>query len=151
MTSEKYLEAKVTTASQPELHLMLLDGAMRHAKVAQEAAGDPEQFSRYSVAMDKLLDILDALVQGAAGGKHEISKSLEDQYVFLFRQTVEAHAQDDRQKLATAVELLAYHRETWRQACDSLKRVDQKSPTKATIPHFDHADVSIQGGMSLEA
>lgn len=129
---QQYLEVKVTTASQAELQLMLLDGALRHGKTACETMGDDAQLSTYAVAAAKLLDILAALVQGMAAGKHALSKELEEQFAFLFREAAQAHIEGGRTRLQRVLELIAYHRETWRLACEASKpAAAQPSPVAA--------------------
>jgi flagellar biosynthetic protein FliS len=129
--SNQYLESKVTTASQPELQLMLLDGALRHGRVASQTMLQEQELQRHEEAMHKTLDILESLVYGAAQGTSELSRSVEEQFAFLFREVANAQINRDLAKLNQAIELLAYHRETWRLACQQLK-ADPALPASTT-------------------
>ena len=110
-----YLEAKILTASQPQLQLMLLEGAVRFGRQAQQAWEEPSPEA--NVFLDRTFDLVEALVCGASQGKEEISKQIEEQYAFLFRELAACQIDHDVEKLESVLELLEYERETWKQAC----------------------------------
>jgi flagellar protein FliS len=117
----RYLDARVMTASQPELQLMLLDGALRFARQAQQLWVDDDQRAACDQLLERTLDIVEELVRSAVLGKTEQSKRLEEEYAFAFRQLTLAQLNHDMAPLEAAIKLLAFQRETWKLACERIK------------------------------
>lgn len=117
----RYLDARVTTASRPELQLMLLDGAIRFGRQAQQLWNAADQRDDCDRMLGRTLDIVEELVHGVAGGKTEQSKRLEEEYAFAFRQLALAHLNRDAAALEAALKILDFHRETWKLACEKLR------------------------------
>ncbi len=63
-----------------------------------------------------------------------MSKRLVEEYAFAFRRLVFAKFNRDAAALDEALELLAYHRETWRLVCDNLKSQPAESSDASTVP-----------------
>jgi flagellar protein FliS len=140
--NSRYLDGRVQTASQPELQLMLLDGAIRFGRQAEQLWSDHSQRADCDHCLSRVVDILEALIQGVAGGQTEISKRFEEEYAFAFRQVAQAQVNHDAAPLALALRLLDFERETWRLACEQLKSVP--TPTLA-MPAFAGGSLSLQG------
>jgi flagellar secretion chaperone FliS len=117
----RYLDARVTTASQPELQLMLLDGALRFGRQAEQLWTAAEQREERDRLLARTLDIVEELIHGVAGGKTEQSKRLEEEYAFAFRQLALAQLNRAAAPLAAALKILDFHRETWKLACEKLR------------------------------
>jgi flagellar protein FliS len=141
----RYLDARVMTASQPELQLMLLDGALRFGRQAQALWDVTEQRAEWERLLDRTFDIVEELVRSAVLGGGEASKRLEEEYAFAFRQLARARLGRDAAALEAALNLLSFHRETWKLACDKLKG-SAPAPAAATR-QFDAAP---RGGLSLQ-
>jgi flagellar protein FliS len=139
-----YLDARVFTASQPELQLMLLDGALRFARQARSCWSDASGQAEADRALRRTLDVVEELVRSVSGSSAGEARRLEDEYAFIFRELTSAQLGHDAARLDAALELLAFHRETWRMACEKLR--SQPSAT----PHF--ADVQAPtSGFSCQA
>lgn len=119
-TQAQYLNSKVTTASQPELQLMLFDGALRFGAKARKAWAETMDHVETERYLGRTLDILEAIVMGVSGSDQEIAKQLEEQYAFLFREIAASRINNDLKRFDKAMTLLAYERETWKMACDKL-------------------------------
>lgn len=152
---QQYLESKVLTASQPQLHLMLLDGACRFVSRAQAIWAEGSDFVEVDVLLGKGMDILEELVQGTASGAQQLSKDLEEQYVFLYRELALCRVNQDLPKLQKCLELLNYQRTTWKMACE---RVESEHATPAApktksvvVPHVQVDTTLPAAGFSLEA
>ena len=128
-TASRYLDARVTTASQPELQLMLLDGALRFGRQAEQLWNEPEQGGEVERLLGRALDIVEALVQGVTGRETEISKRLEEEYAFAFRQLAFAQLNRDLAALESALRLLAMERETWKLAVENLRNSGDEAAT----------------------
>lgn len=134
-TASRYLDARVTTASQPELQLMLLDGALRFGRQAEQLWNVPEQGGEVERLLGRALDVVEALVQGVAAGREsEISKRLEEEYAFAFKQLALAQLNRDVAALNSALRLLSMERETWKLAVEKLRQGGDGAPTAGHDP-----------------
>lgn len=122
-TRSKYMESKVLTATQPQLHLMLLEGAVRFGQKAVELWDDPTQTAAVDSLVERLLDITEELSRSTTGRENEVSLRLEEEYAFLFRELASCRMNQDRSKLEKCLELLGYQRDTWRMACEQMENV----------------------------
>ena len=142
----KYLSTKVLTASQPELHMMLLDGAMRFGRQSQQTWVHETANAELQGLLDRTINVVEALTQGLADGRCEVSKDLEEQYAFIYRELVASRVNNDRLRLDSAMDMLQYQRDTWRLACDRLADEKQTAATPANDP-----GPASDGPLSLEA
>ncbi|MDZ4657696.1 MAG: flagellar export chaperone FliS [Bythopirellula sp.] len=148
-TNSQYLESKVFTASQPRLHLMLIEGALRHCRFAQQASSQGCT-DELQTALIKALDIVEELVNSVTRQAGEISQKLEEQYAFLFRELAACGLTGNLDKLDTCIKLLDFERETWKLVCD---RTEMPTVNRATVvaPHFRADTTSSSGSFSFEA
>jgi flagellar protein FliS len=140
--NSRYLDGRVQTASQPELQLILLDGALRFGRQAEQLWNDADQRLECDHLLTRLTDILETLVQGLAITESDVSKRLAEEYAFAFRQVALAQLNHDAAPLALALRLLDFERETWRLACEQLKSIP--APT-VPMPAFASGSLSLQG------
>lgn len=140
--NSRYLDGRVQTASQPELQLILLDGALRFGRQAEQLWNEPEQRAECDHLLTRTNDIVESLIQGLVITESEISRRLADEYAFAFRQIALAKLNHDSAPLAAALHLLQFERETWQLACDQLKSI----PVPAVpMPAFASGSLSLQG------
>jgi flagellar protein FliS len=159
----QYLESKVATGSSHRLHLMLIDGAIRFGRRAEEALrrGDPMAAAE---PLKRVVDIVGEMLVGVRGQNTELNRKIADFYLFLFRRVAEAKVNDDVDTLAEALTLLEYERETWQMACDKIasqgpEGAQQESPGKGAVPrkmpampHLgSHPGSTVNSRLSLEA
>jgi flagellar protein FliS len=139
--TNRYLDGRIATASQPELQMMLLDGALRFGRQARQMWDDAVR----QVEADRLLrrtrDIVEELVRSVSGGATPESARLEEEYAFIYRQLATAQVAHDAAAIDSAIELLAFQRETWRLACEKLKPV---TPA-ASLPNLTYAAAPATG------
>ena len=117
--ADPYLEARVMTASREQLHLMVLDGALRHCAAAAEALerGDREaKWLHLSEARGHVAELLG----GMSAVEDEFVDNLRGLFKFILAQLTLADADEDPRKLTSAVRILELHRETWVSVIDSL-------------------------------
>ena len=145
--NSRYLDGRISTASQPELQLMLLDGALRFGRHAEQLWNDPAQRVECDHFLARTNDIVEALVQGLIITESEISRRLADEYAFAFRQIALAQLNHDSASLAAALHLLQFERETWQLACEQLKAAAPASTPIAPLAgfHVASAGLSLQG------
>ena len=147
-STDQYLEAKVLTASQPKLHLMLIEGALRFGQQARQSWDDNDADMTSDHKLLRIMDILEELTMSAAAGKSDISRQLEEQYAFLYREVAASRINRDCAKLDQCLKLLEYQRETWQLACEKVA----SEPTPARAPVVPtHLLSSTTDTFSLEA
>ena len=145
--NSRYLDGRISTASQPELQLMLLDGALRFGRLAEQLWNAPDQRAECDNMLTRTNDIVEALVQGLVITESEISRRLADEYAFAFRQIALAQLNHDSAPLAAALHLLQFERETWQLACEQLKAAAPATTPIAPLAglHYESAGLSLQG------
>lgn len=138
-TSGRYLDARVTNASQAELQLMLLDGALRFGRQARQLWDDAGQRAEAERLLGRTLDVVEELVRSVAGGKLAESKRLEEEYAFIFRELSAAKLTGEAGPLDAGLRLLAFQRETWRLASEKCR------PQAVPTPNLDFGPAATSG------
>jgi len=148
-SNNQYLDGKVLTASQPRLHLMLLDGALRFGRQAKEV-WDDENFLDADTLLGRVAGILDEMTRAVTVGSEESSKQLEEQYAFIYRELAACRINRSVEKLDSCLKLLGFERETWLLACKKYE-VDSANPGVPSVPHLNTDSMPTSQGLSLEA
>jgi flagellar protein FliS len=126
--SNRYLDGRISTASQPELQLMLLDGALRFGRQARQMWEDVARQIEVDRLLTRARDIVEELVRSVSGKSVPESARLEEEYAFAYRQLATAQVGHDAAALDSVMELLAFQRETWRLACEKIKPQSPAAP-----------------------
>jgi len=137
---DEYLESKVMTAEPAQLHLMVVEGAIRHARRAAEAinTGDREtSWRELSSARDFVTELISGLKQDHAP---ELVGNVAQLFVFCYRQLVEADTYQDVAKVRDAIKILETHREGWLELLD--QQLAEEPPADSARPHFAAAPPS---------
>jgi flagellar secretion chaperone FliS len=116
---DQYLESKVMSAPSHRLHLMLIEGAIRSGRQAEETMRRGDMVAAGAPLM-KVNEIVGELLAGVRGQKTGLNKQIANLYWFMFRLVSEAKINDDADKLAEALKLLEFERETWQLVSDKL-------------------------------
>jgi flagellar secretion chaperone FliS len=153
MHHSSYLESKVLTASPQRLHLMLIEGAIRFGRQAEEALRRGDNAAAAAPLL-RVIDIVGEMLAGVRTIKSELNQKIADLYWFLFRRVSEAKINSDAAALAQALRLLEFERQTWQLACEKLGG-DSTAATPPPPPHlrsFDPTSArSAKGGVSWQA
>ncbi len=151
MQHSSYLESKVLTAPPQRLHLMLIEGAIRFGRQAEEALRRGDEAAAAAPLL-RVIDIVGELLAGVREKKSELNTTVADLYWFLFRRVSEAKINADAAALAEALRLLEYERQTWQLVCDKLSGGGAAAPP---VPHSQAFGASRaqtpKPGISLEA
>jgi len=150
-TNSKYLDTKVLTSSQPRLHLMLLEGALRLLSQVERTLQSSENFVEIDGLLSKSTEILGELVRSVSGGKTEYSTQLEEQYAFIYRELVTCRVEFSAEKFSSCVKLLEYQRETWRLACAQCEGNGEPNRSQPVVPHLHTRHYASSEGFSCEA
>src|SRR5213075_2159536 len=93
--AQEYLQVQVRTASQDQLLLMLLDGAVRFVEGALERLGKRDREGKCSL-LKKAENIVLELIQSLSPAIGEkLYSNLIGLYKFIFRRLVEGNMKDD--------------------------------------------------------
>lgn len=117
--TREYLEAKVQTANSAQLHLMLLDGAIRFAQEAEKGILRGDEVAFHPPLM-RAMDIVGELLAGVRHEATDLNAKLAQLYAFIYTRLTSAYVNADKQMIAEALQILNVERETWRQAVAKL-------------------------------
>jgi len=109
----KYLEAKVKTASPIQLVCMLYDGAIKFVNLAISGIKEKniEKKTTNIIKAEKIIDELRLSLNFDKGG--EIAKNLDKLYDFIYTYLIDANHNDDLNKLEHVMKMLAMLRDSW--------------------------------------
>ncbi|QDT66556.1 flagellar export chaperone FliS [Calycomorphotria hydatis] len=130
----EYLEAKVLTARPEQLHLMVVEGALRHARKAEIAAHDNNREQRHEqlgLARDYISELIGGLNQES---DKNLVGPVAQLFVFVYRRLVEADADHGMDKIRDAIHILEMHRETWLELIETRISEAATNETPANVP-----------------
>jgi flagellar protein FliS len=164
---DAYLETQINTATPQRLRLMLIDGALRRARAAQDAwaAGRIEEGK---AAAGHCRDIIAELIAGVSPDKSELAEQTLGVYMFLLTTIVEAQFAHDTQRLSDIIRVLEEERQTWQAVCEQMperpvaapaaQMVEELAPQRVTdawipgyAPAAPHSRKAASSELSLEA
>jgi flagellar secretion chaperone FliS len=162
--NREYLEARIQTANSAQLHMMLLDGALRFAREAEKGVLRGEELA-YHAPLMRTLDIVEELLAGVRHSDDELNEKLAGLYTFVYMRLMSVYVNGDKQMMAEALRVLEFQRETWRQAVDKLATETKSEAPAASAaplakkvpapkPHLGGGSVTADipvGGLSFEA
>ena len=104
MQNSSYLESKVLTAPPQRLHLMLIEGAIRFGRQADEALRRGDEMAAAGPLL-RVLDIVGEMLAGVRENKSELTLKIAELYLFMFRRVSEAKINADVAALGEALRL----------------------------------------------
>lgn len=119
---QKYKTTSVQSASREKLLLMLYEGAIRFMKQALLAI-DRKDIADRGMNIGRAFDIINELnntLNHEAGG--EISKTLEQLYMFVSEQLTKTNATGQRKPLEDGLKVMETLYSGWVEAIEKLKR-----------------------------
>lgn len=139
---DPYLETKVMTAQPHQLHMMVVDGAIRFATRAEQALAE-QDFETAHFALNDARGFVSEMISGLQE-EHapELVQKLKSLFGFVFLNLVEADRDQDVVKVRDALKILRIHRETWAELGDTLaESADPASPVSTE----QHVSQSFEG------
>jgi flagellar secretion chaperone FliS len=120
--TDEYLETKVTTATPHQLHLMVIDGAIRYA-LAAEVALTRRKLDEANAALARARQFVGEMLAGLdATQLPEVVDNLKALFLFIHRNLVRAGLQHDPRLVTDSITILRLHRETWLALAERLKQ-----------------------------
>lgn len=133
---KEYLESKVTTATPFQLHLMVVDGAIRYARAAETALAQ-RQLAEAQGALAKARQFVVEMLAGLDATRlPEVVDRLKALFVFVLRNLVKADLQRDPNLVADAITILRSHRENWLALAERLKQESAAETPVASEDRF---------------
>src|SRR4051794_9725448 len=151
MPQSSYLESKVMTAPSPRLHLMLVEGALRFGRLAEDALRRGDSIAATAPLL-RAIDIVGEMLAGLRVNKTDLNKRLADLYWFVFRRISEAKINSDAAALSEGLRILEFERQTWQLVCE--KFAGAANTGVASTPHspaFTSTDARRNTAVSWEA
>ena len=126
--SQEYLRNRVLTASSEQLHLMLLDGAIRFTTQALQALAGKDYEGMFN-GLDRAQRITLECVTGLNRDRNpELVDQMTALYEFIYRRLVAGGLHRDRDAIEEALQILRSQRETWAIIDDKVRKVDVAAP-----------------------
>ncbi|GIW94805.1 MAG: hypothetical protein KatS3mg110_2846 [Pirellulaceae bacterium] len=116
---QPYLENEVLSASPQKLRLLLIEAALRRARLAVEHLVESRPTDAI-LAGQRCQEILCELLAGVKPDAGDVARRTRDLYLFLLKAANEALARHDPAAWSPVVELLEMERETWQLVCQQL-------------------------------
>jgi flagellar secretion chaperone FliS len=119
---QKYKQTSIQSASREKLLLMMYEGAIKFMKLAIQAAEDKRIADRgmnIGRAYDIILELNNTLDHNVGG---DISKSLEQLYMYVTDQLTQANMTGDPQPLRDALRIVETLYDGWAKAVEQLKK-----------------------------
>ena len=115
----KYQENSITTATGPELTLMLYNGAIKFCNIAIEGIKE-KNIQKAHDHIVKAQNVIDEL-RSTLNKKYEIALEMEELYVYIYQLLVEGNFKKDMQKIEDACMLIKNYRDAWQIAMKAAK------------------------------
>ncbi len=128
-----YLRTQVLTASPEQLRLMLLDGAIRFAQQAADGLAANDYEASYNGITQARAIVLELATSIRPDVDPELAERVQSVYMFLYAELIDASLHRDEARLAKAIELLHYERETWSLLMDKLATERNTNPDADTM------------------
>lgn len=122
---QKYKTTSVQSASREKLLLMMYEGAIRFVKQAITAI-EQKQIAEKGIAIGRAYDVIMELnntLDHKVGG--DISKNLEQLYMFMTEQLTQANIHNSIENLQNVVRILETLYDGWKAAVEQLKKQEQ--------------------------
>lgn len=119
---DEYVESNVQTATPYQLHLMVIDGAIRFAQAAETALAE-RKIAEAQRALDLARGHVGQLLVGLDAARFpQVVDKLKALFVFVLRNLVKADLKRDPRLVADSLTILRAHRETWLALAERLKQ-----------------------------
>ena len=114
---DAYLETEIKTATPQKLRLMLIDGALRFARLTLqhwEVSAQQEARETCRRCRNILLELLSSLNTESSS----VAAKSADIYIYLIQAITQAELDDDTSQIDEVIRVLEIERGTWREVCE---------------------------------
>lgn len=125
-----YLEMTVLTAPPHRLHLIVVEAALRHARIAQ-AALDMTDYEVMSESLARSRELVTELITGLKDEQQpELIRDLRGLFVFVYRNLMETEFSRNAIQIASAISILEKHHVTWTSLIETMGEADPENPAE---------------------
>ncbi len=125
---DEYLETQVMTATPHQLHLMVIDGAIRFATRAEEALQEND-FETSHFALNRSREFVTELIGGLNQERSEdLAKRLKSLFMFVYRNLVNADMKRNVSLVQDALKIMKMHRKSWMELGEKMKQENAPTP-----------------------
>ena len=111
--AEAYLESRVMTAAPYQLHLLVVEAALRHARKAHEAL-EQRDFEVSYFGLTKARECIDELISGLNSEPlPDLSEGMKQLFLFVHRCFRLADLTHDAKQITDGIRVLEMHRDNW--------------------------------------
>lgn len=141
-----YFRTKVLTASPEQLRLLLIEGCIRFLRDGSAALERKDFEALYKSLTDARAILVELTTSLRREVDPELTARLESIYTYVLRLTVDGSFNKDPGKLAEAIALMEYDRETWMMLMEKVAQ-DRSAPAEAMAsgPGPSRPALSVQG------
>ncbi len=120
MYNNEYLETHVMTAPAHQLHMMVVDGAIRFANTGKEGLLE-KNYEQSHLALSRSRDFISELISGLDQERApEMIESLRSLFAFAYKNLAQADIEHKPELVDHAVRVLELHKETWLELIEKL-------------------------------
>lgn len=123
--NNEYLETKVMTAKPHQLHLMVVDAAIRHALRAKEGIENKDLEKSHLALCDSRACVAELIGGLREEEAPEIAGNMKDLFLFVFKKLTDADSGQDLSSIEDALKILRQHQETWIELIEALPKEDK--------------------------
>ena len=125
-----YLETQISTATPQQLRLMLIEGAIRHAR----QTADSWREGRAGDALESLIrcrSFITELISGIREGSSPLADNVLGIYMFIFQELTYSQQNQDAARMEGVIQVLEEERTTWQEVCMTLT----ERPEETSLHH----------------
>ena len=120
--ADPYLETRVMSAPPHQLHLMVVDAALRFARQGAQCLTEQDLSGAYA-ALNRSRDCVKELIVGLRPNEApDLIAQLNELFMFVYRRLVDADLKRDPQLARDAIRILEIHRGTWLELIEALPK-----------------------------
>jgi flagellar protein FliS len=120
--ADAYLETRVMSAPPHQLHLMVVDAALRFARLGEKCLQE-EDFSGAYAALNRSRECVKELIVGLRPNQApELIAQINELFMFVYRRLVDADLKRSAQLARDAIRILEIHRNTWAELIQALPK-----------------------------
>lgn len=137
---DAYLATQVRTASPYRLHLMVVEGAIRYAKLGAESL-ESQDWETAHLSLGRSRDFVTELIGGLSEEyDQELSQRMKQLFFFAYIHLAEGERDRDLPKVQAALKILQMHHETWVELGTKLHGAPVPQAPNPTGPTVAKAD-----------
>lgn len=144
--TDAYFETQVLTATPQRLRLMLIEAALRQARLARDLTGSGNDAAP---AITRCRELVAELIAGIQPDQSPLARRVLGLYTFLYSALVEAQFGSDHGRLGDVIRVLDEERVTWQSVCQQV--ADRPATPGGNGPSEELAPRRVQGPWAAAA